>query len=265
MRKRSSNLRFCYTVILSLFVSKGFAAPFFQDSNRGWFFYESKPIESAEMINLSTNPTKVQTPGEKAESELNQLKQELSQASALALLYPTPDNVWQYQQLKTKVYSLSGALTDQQMRNEWTKPDSYSANNPTGGEGLDMQRSSQNHCSEDLIRKSSNTYGMYLFVSKDCKYCNAQIKVMQEVQRRFDITTLIVGLNGYKPNDIGSLLYAPDNGISQRFAIEHNGKPSTIMLNVKTSQFQQLGYGYITVDNLNMRICRLFTKQIGEY
>lgn len=265
MRISKSNYRFCKAFVLILPLT-AHSATFFDDSNRGWFFYESRPVESVEVIKPSTNPTTIQTPGEKAESELNQLKQQLSQASALALLYPTPENVWEYQQLKTKIYSMSGVLTDQQMRNEWTRPDSYSANNATGGEGLEIDRKSLNHCSEDFIRKGSDTYGMYLFVSNDCKYCNSQIKVLQEAGRNYGLSTMVISFDGYKPSNLGGLAYGKDNGVlSKQFGIKNDGKPVTVMLDTKTGQSQLLGYGYITIDNLNNRICRLYTKQIGDF
>lgn len=265
MRISKSNYWLRNAVILMLPLS-GQCAPFFNDANRGWFFYESKPVESIETIKHSTNPTRIQTPGQKAESELNELKQQLNQASALALLYPTPENVWSYQQLKTKVYSMAGVLTDQQMRNEWTRPDSYSANNATGGEGLEMDRKSLNHCTEDFIRQGSNTYGMYLFVSSKCKYCNSQIKVLQEAGRNYGLSTMVISFDGYRPNNLEGLSFGLDNGVlSKKFGIKNDGKPVTVMLDIKTGQSQLLGYGYITIDNLNNRICRLYTKQIGDF
>lgn len=266
MRKRSSNFRYCYAIILGLIGASAHASTFFNDSQRGWFFYESKPIESIESMQRSLNPTKTQTPGEKAESELNTMKQQLAQASALALLYPTPENVWSYQEMKTKVYNMAGVLTDQQMRNEWTRPDSYSANTPTGGEGLEMDRKELNHCSEDMIRQSANTYGMFLFTSKNCKYCNAQVGILQDAKRRYGMSTMVISFDGSKPDKLGDMPFGIDSGkLSKQFGIKNDGKPVTVMFDAKSGKSQLLGYGYITIDNLNNRICRLYTKSVGEF
>lgn len=269
MRISKSNIRLGQTIILALAAKTCLAQPFFNDSSRGWFFYESKPVESYTEIKPPTSKSlmKIDSPGQKAESELNMMKQQLSQASALALLYPTPENVWAYQELKTKIYGMAGVLTDQQMRNEWTKPDSYSANNATGGEGLELDRASLNHCTQDLIRKGANRFGMYLFVSKNCKYCNAQIKVLQNSQRDYGVTSMVVGFNGYRPQiDLGSLAYGADTGLlANKFGIKNDGKPVTVMLDTKTGQSQVVGYGYITMDSLNNRICRLYTKELGDF
>ena len=267
MRKRSSNTRLSITIILSLVIGFANASTFFEDSSRGWFFYESKPTESFEsVIKPSLNPTKLQTPGEKAESELNTLKQQLNQASALALLYPTEENVWAYQQMKTKVYGMAGVLTDQQMRNEWSRPDSYSANNPTGGEGLEITRKELSHCSEDLIKQSASTYGLFLFVSQNCKFCNAQIKVVQDAQRSYGLSSMVIAFDGVKPNGLGSLPFGIDGGkLSTKFGVKNEGKPVLVMFDSKNGTSQLLGYGYTTIDNLNNRICRLYTKKLGDF
>jgi conjugal transfer pilus assembly protein TraF len=267
MRKRSSNFSISQAIILVAMLGTCSAAPFTTIHDKGWFFYESHPVESVEIESVpkSTNPTTMQTPGEKAQAELEQLQQQLKQASALAILYPTPENVWNYQQLKTRIYDMSGVLTDQEMRNEWTRPDSYAANNPTGGEGLEMNRRELNNCSADLIRKSGDTYGMYLFTSKNCKYCEAQVKVMQQVNRNYNISSMVVGFDGVAPNNIGELPFGNDNGISKNLKVQNDGKPVTVMFNVKTGHSQILGYGYIPLDQINNRICRLYSKKLGDF
>lgn len=270
MRISKSNNRFRKTVILvnimfyPLFVS---AQTFFSDKNQGWFFYESKPVESLEVIKPPKEPIKIQTPGQKAESELNALKSQLNQASALALLYPTPENVWAYQQLKTKVYGMAGVLTDQQVRNEWTRPDSYAATHATGGEGLENDRKEQNHCTENLLRDGAKKFGLYLFVGSNCKYCNAQIKVTQEAQRNYGLSGMVVGFSGFKPSaEIGELSYGADNGaLATKFNIKNEGAPVSILYDTTTGQSQVIGYGYVPLDNLNNRICRLYTKKLGEF
>lgn len=264
MRKRSKNYWIGKTIILILLMAKASATSYFVDNSKGWFFYESKPVESTPVrIPLIVAP-KQQTAGEKAAIELEALQKQLKEASALALLYPTPDNVWNYQQIKTKVYNMSGVLTDQEMRNEWVRPDSYAANNPTGGEGLEINRSELNHCSEDMVRKTGDVWGMYLFTSKDCKYCKAQINVQKQVASRYGITSMVIGFDSIRPSNLGDLEFGPDNGISTKFQIKNEGNPVTVMFNVKTGKSQVLGYGYIPLDNLNERICHLYTKKLGD-
>jgi conjugal transfer pilus assembly protein TraF len=270
MRIPKANNRFCKTIILvnfTLFPLLSPAQTFFSDKNQGWFFYESKPVESVEALPSTTKPVQIQTPGQKAESELNALKSELNQASALALLYPTPENVWAYQQLKSKVYNMAGVLTDQQVRNEWTRPDSYAATHATGGEGLENDRRDQNHCTENLLRDGANKYGLFLFIGSNCKYCNSQIKVAQEAQRNYGLSGMVIGFNGFKPNvDIGGLNYGADNGaLATKFNIRNEGTPVSILYDTASGQSQIIGYGYVPLDNLNNRICRLYTKKLGEF
>lgn len=266
MRIRSSYYWLSAAIILGI-PNIGNAQTFFSDSNKGWFFYESKPIESLNAVEKrSTNPTFL-TPGEQAESELNAFKKQLNQAAALAMMYPTPDNVWAYQQLKTKVYNMSGVLTDQQMRNEWTRPDSYAATHATGGEGLAVDRYAENHCTEDMLRKGANQYGFYLFVSSKCKYCGPQINVLQNAQRNYGLSSMVVGFNGYRPStNLEGLNVGSDNGmLAKKLGVKDQGSPVTVMLDTKTGQSQIIGYGYIPLDNLSNRICRLYTKKIGDF
>lgn len=262
MRKRQSNRWCSYAIILSLATAAN--AGIFNDTSRGWFFYESKPV--IESIPVESKPVPQITPGEKAAQELELLQKQLKEASALALLYPTPENVWNYQQLKTKIYNMSGVLTDQQVRNDWSRPDSYSANNPTGGEGLEISRKEQNACSAELIRQSGFTYGLYLFTSANCKYCDAQINVLKKVSSTYGVSAMVVGFDAYRSANLGDLPFGEDKGImSRKFNIVNEGKPVTVMFNIKTGQSQVLGYGYIPLDQVNNRICRLYTKQLGEF
>lgn len=266
MRIRKSYYWFCATIILGL-PEIGNCQTFFSNSNQGWFFYESKPVESViAPSKKSTNPVEL-TPGEKAESELNELKRQLSQASALAIMYPTSDNVWAYQQLKTKVYNMAGVLTDQQSRNQWIRPDSYSATHATGGEGLEIDRYSQNHCTDNMLKQGANQYGFYLFVSANCKYCDAQIKVLQNAQYNYGLSSMVVGFNGYRPRiNLNGINVGSDNGmLAAKLGVKDQGSPVTVMLDTKTGQSQIIGYGYIPLDNLSNRICRLYTKKIGDF
>lgn len=265
MRKRSQNNRFGYTIILAIMMTTSKASGFYGDSGRGWFFYESKPVESTpKVISKSLLPAEIKTPGEQAESDLATLQKQLKQASALAIMDPTPENVWSYQQVKTKIFDMSSVLADVQIQNEWQRPDSYMSSNPTGGEGLAIDRTNQNHCSADMIKKTGDVWGTFLFVSKDCKYCNAQINVQKQISRTYAMTAMVIGFDNIKPDNLDGLAFAPDNGISKRFSIKNEGKPVTVMLNVKTGQSKVLGYGYIPIDNLNERICHLYTKKLGE-
>lgn len=262
MRKRQSNNWYGYTIILGLLIAKANAG-IFNDANRGWFFYESKPV--VESIPLESKTISL-TPGEKASQELEQLQKQLKEASALALLYPTPENVWNYQQLKTKIYDMSGVLTDQQVRNDWSRPDSYSANNPTGGEGLEINRKEQNACTSDLIRQSGYTYGLYLFTSANCKYCDAQVNVLKKVSNSYGVSSMVVSFDGSRPSNLDDIPFGQDKGImSRKFNIVNEGKPVTVMFNIKTGQSQVLGYGYIPLDQVNNRICRLYARQLGEF
>lgn len=265
MRKRSKNNRFSYVAILATLIANAGAAGFYGDSNRGWFFYESKPVESAEiMLPKALLPAEIKTPGEQAESDLAALQKQLKQASALAIMDPTPENAWAYQQVKTKIFDMSSVLADVQMQNEWQRPDSYMSSNPTGGEGLAIDRTNQNHCSADMIKKTGDVWGTFLFVSKDCKYCSAQVNVQKQVTRTYAMTAMVIGFDNVRPENLGDLAFAPDNGISRKFNIKNEGKPVTVMFNVKTGQSKVLGYGYIPIDNLNERICHLYTKKLGE-
>lgn len=265
MRKRSQNNWFSYVAILASLITSVSAAGFYDDNSRGWFFYETKPVESAEVIPPKVLlPAQIKTPGEQAESDLAELQKELKQASALAIMDPTPENAWAYQQIKTKIFDMSSVLADVQMQNEWQRPDSYISSNPTGGEGLSIDRTNQNHCSADMIKQSGNVWGMFLFVSKDCKYCNAQVNVQKQITRTYAMTAMVIGFDNIKPANIDDLVFAPDNGISKKFNIQNEGKPVTVMFNVKTGQSKVLGYGYIPIDGLNERICHLYTKRLGE-
>lgn len=263
MRKRQSNNGYGFAIILTLILGRANAG-IFNDSNRGWFFYESKPV--IESVQVESKPIKQLTPGEKASQELEQLQKQLKEASALALLYPTPENVWNYQQLKTKIYDMSSVLTDQQVRNDWSRPDSYSANNPTGGEGLEINRKEQNACTADLIRQSGYTYGLYLFTSANCKYCDAQVNVLKKVSTAYGVSSMVVSFDGSRPNNLDDIPFGQDKGImSKKFNVINEGKPVTVMFNIKTGQSQVLGYGYIPLDQVNNRICRFYTKQLGEF
>ena len=269
MRKSKSNYWFSNTIILSLLSANAMAGNWFDDSNRGYWFYESKPIESIQIESKSLLPAQKpqdqMNDGEKAVIELEALQKQLKEASALAIMNPTSDNVWNYQQLKGRVFDMAGVMADQSVRNNWSHPDSYSAKNATGGEGLQHDRYAQSHCGENVLRDGSNTYGMYLFVKKDCKYCSAQINVLSEVKRLYDIDTMVVATDGSKPIVPNGLSFAQDNGISRNFGIEVGDKPATVLFNVKTKEAKLLGYGYIPMDDLSGRICRIYTKKVGEY
>lgn len=175
---------------------------FFDEKERGWFWFENPPKEPEEKPlkppipqNPAPSPSK---PKEEVALDFKWLKENLQPLMISAVNNPTEANLANYayaQRLMLDMSSrFSSKMTDY-MQGDSTldesnrRPNSVFALNQFKTERLDVVKNAM-----DEIKR--NAKGLWFFYASTCSYCKKMIPVMKSMKQKYDLDILAVSLDG---------------------------------------------------------------------
>ncbi len=251
------------------------AAQWYDDKERGWFWRElppsppaikppKEPVPVAAALPISaTIPTPVAMPQPlTATQRMEAVRAELEEAKNAAILTPTPDNVAKYLTLQEQTMNQAMLFTDMWQRVRWSNPTlDYSFIHPTATGGVRVDRQLTRDQEKAAVQAVAKDNGLFFFFKRNCPFCDEQGRILQAVANEYRMTIMPISLDGstnpYFPNA------KPDNGIAAKMGVQD--APALFIVNPDTKESMPLGYGVISLDEIETRIRRLLTMQPGVY
>lgn len=254
---------FCLSVILASGWCGGAAAegadPTYCDRDLGYHFY-CDPEKQAPQAAL---PPPIIESSQLTPSERLEAEQAIFQdAKAAMVLDPTPENLETYMRLQKRWVDNSAYMTAQWKRVVWANPDlDPSVEWPTSQLGRQTEREIERAAEQASIAEVKDRYGIFYFGAGDCDFCAVYEQILSGFADRYGVTILPVSTDG-KPLQ-GFEAYQVDTG--QRVAMGiANVTPALALFDSATGEVIPVGYGMLTISELEYRIRALTTLETGQ-
>ena len=240
---------------------------YYGDRERGWFWYEDPP----EPPKPKPRPPKPEPKAGSGEGEpksarerLKELREEIEEAKALAILEPTPEHIAAYQKLQSKMMDRSMLFADTWRRNLWNDPElDYTTKRPVVSSGVRKQRRMEDEQIREAIAEVRNERGLFFFYrsAETCDYCDTQSMHVARFAKEHGLEVRAVSLDGsanqYFPEA------RPDNGIAEALGVKD--APALFLVDPETKAVDSLGYGVIDDAEIGKRIRRIVLLERGEF
>lgn len=239
-------------LIGSLFVFTCSASPFFWDHHRGWHWYEllKKPEKEKQKSVQRKDPIQA----------LNQLQQSLETAKATAIMQPTETNLKTYIELQNQVAQQSSIFAEQWQRVLWKYPElDYSLVKPTGLLAKQTYLDDRKTEIQKTVQAFAKTHGLWFFFRSNCPYCHHFAPILKQFAEQYGFQVLAVSVDG------GTLSEFPTPQFNQGQAekLKVTSVPALFSVNPKTQEIQPVGYGLMTLQELEERIWALSQTNLG--
>lgn len=220
---------------------------FWDDHERGWFWYED-PKQEEEKI---PEKKKAQTEQYPATAELKQYQAELEEAKAKAVLHPTDQNVLAYQQMQYEMIEKSGKFADVWMKNVYLNPNvDATQNSPIFPHANRIYVEEQRKKKVAKIKQLSQEYGLFFFFKKQCPYCEAFAPIVKSFSEKYNWEVLAISEFGERlPMFERSV---QDNGLAETWGV--SSYPSLFAVNPKTGHVIPIANGMISIQEMEERI-----------
>ena len=223
---------------------------FWDDHERGWFWYED-PKQEEEKI---PEKKKVQTEQYPATAELKKYQAELEEAKAKAVMHPTAQNVLAYQQMQYEMIEKSGKFADVWMKNVYLNPNVDATQNvPIFPHANKIYLEEQRKKKAAKIKQLSQEYGLFFFFKKQCPYCEAFAPIVKMFSDKYNWEVLAISEFGEKLPMFERNVQ--DNGLAETWRV--SSYPSLFAVNPKTGHVIPIANGMISVQEMEERIMAL--------
>lgn len=256
-----------------LFSQSNLAAPpgFFDDTERGWFWWEVKPEEPEEEPKEEPKVQMSNVAPEKSDDRNNEevvigvkwLKENLPKLEQAAVENPTETNLANYayaQRLSLDYASRFSSKMMEFMTNEQTL--SEERRRPTTKVALNSFNFQRDQEEKNVINMMADTTHIWFFYRSDCPYCHKQIPILKSLQQQFGFEILAVSMDGLTIPGAEDWPMVIDRDLRMTKELKVVGTPSLFLVSNKKEFRYPLTSGLQPLDKLFSRIS-LAAKETG--
>jgi conjugal transfer pilus assembly protein TraF len=245
-------------------------AHFFNEKAKGWHWYQAEP-ESDRQRDAARDDQRDAGPDrphkkdkseanmpKNAVSELAEKQKVLEEATAEAILRPTPQSVTRVQKLQYKWLNQSQKFSGVWMQNLLQNPEmDATVKHPVTQFGIHLKKEDDQLKLEAHLKALSQHYGLFFIYQGNCKFCHGMASVVKQLSDKYGWKVLGISQDGRVLPEFPES--KRDNGISQAWGIK--GVPAVFVVNPETEQIIPIGHGLISLDQLEQNlILQLFQK-----
>lgn len=262
--------RLLFTAIVALLPAAADAAGSpprqYQESAKGWHFYEPTPPEPKKVIPPPPPPAPAPPPAQPVEPVEPEgpaplsaawLRENMQQYLDKAIDDPTPENVELYAMLqrlamdKAERYALmsSRVTTSNPLLDE-------SARSPISSIQQSAAQAQMSVAKKAALEKISKRAGIWYFFLSTCPYCARQEPILDRVSANLGLSILPISLDGGAPPTWGeSVAYVHNDGHAERLGVMVT--PTMVMADTVTGELHTLGAGIRTDSEIESRMLEL--------
>ena len=224
----------------------------------GWHFYCDREDESPEAIPA---PSPEITPPS-AQARILEMRRELEEARATAILDPSPVNVTAYLRLQQAALQRSAAFSDSFRRTVWATPAlDYTLRRPVGALAKQLWSDERRAARDAAVASLGERYGLIYLGDPSCGACRVAGPLLRAFALRHGLDVLAVSMSG------GALEGWPeavaDDGRAARLGLAAGPLPAVALFDTETRQVLPVGFGVLAEDQLAERIYALTALEVG--
>ena len=253
-----------YLGLATLLISFGAAASstpanFYEDSRRGWFWFEDPELVEEEIIEELDLPSSNASNQELEEKELVRLdvawlREKIPEYRDAAINNPSRENIARF--LYTQRYMLdmstrfsAAAMEFSQFETELDE----SRRRPITAFSLNAFREETRNSVQEVLSAINESAHIWFFFSSDCSYCMQQISVLRQIKSRFNLEVLAISLDGGTLPGIEEFEVVVDtNGVGENFGVQFT--PTMMLVENGGESFTNIGEGLTSLPILQDRM-----------
>ena len=238
----------------------------------GWHFYcdreeETAEPESGEKSATGPEPEKPMPSEDEAGTEamekIRELRRQLEQKRAAAILEPTTENVAAYLHLQQETLERAAVFSDVFRRTVWSTPElDYTLRRPVGALAKRLWSDGRRAERDDVLSRLGERYGLIYLGDADCEGCRVFGPLLRAFSMRHGLDVLAVSLDG-KPLE-GWPEAVPDDGRAERLGLGGAPLPAVVLFDTRTNKVQPVGFGVLAEDQLAERIFLSVSREVGS-
>lgn len=227
--------------------------------NLGWHFYCNKNLEKEQKI----NPQDLNPNQDDYAQKLEQIKQQLEEKKAKAVIYPSEENIKNYMSYQQMVMDKSSFFADQWRRVLWKNPQlDYTLKRPVSKIAKESWIDQRNQEVKKSIKNINERYGIFFVFNSKCPHCHRYSPILKSFQEKYKITIMPVSLDGEGLKEWQNVLVNKNH--LNVLGINIEAIPATILFDKISKKVIPLGFGVLSHSELEERIFALTKLEIGN-
>ncbi len=233
---------------------------YWDDMNRGWFFYERKPqrAKSKPVMPALAPQTAEPAPSSPAKHpdlvRFDDLQKRVETTRNIAIINPTEENLRSFLETQQEALDLSANFAFRSERVVWATPtldpSTRGEARPTSAAGMYMYDEEQRRRLARKWAELKETHAFFYFYRSDCPYCAQFSPTLRYFSDRTGITVLAISMDGGSIAEFPDAM--PDNGIAASLGVEQ--VPALYMAQPSSGRVLPVGYGVISPVDLERRV-----------
>jgi len=222
-----------------------YAEDFYDDRERGWFWYETIPIEEPEQEKKEPEPVPSPTltlpPQLSPRERLKQQGEALENAMATAILYPTPENYRQYLEQSKQIQEQSQLFALGLKQAIWLNPEyDYTLESPNNAQAIIAKNEQINLADDAAIAALADKTGLLFFFRSDCPYCHRFAPILKKFSEHYEFPVIPISLDG---PGLKEFPY-PKTNLELAQLLKVDVVPAVALLEPKTQKVSMVSYGF---------------------
>ena len=225
----------------------------------GWHFYcdrDDAPREPPPLNSLEMAPSS-------AHARILEMRRELEEARATAVLDPSPAHVTAYLRLQQAALQRSAAFSDSFRRTVWATPElDYTLRRPVGALAKQLWSDERRTARDIALDRLGERYGLIYLGDPACGSCRVFGPLLRAFALRHGLDVLAVSMTGEALE--GWPEAVPDRGRVESLGLAGSPLPAVVLFDTATEQVLPVGFGVLAEDELAERIFALTFLEAGH-
>ena len=227
----------------------------------GWHFYCDRSEDLPQPEQAPAPPSAGST--QSATERIMEMRRQLEEARAAAILDPSPAKVTTYLRLQQETLQRAAAFSDAFRRTVWATPElDYTLKRPVGALAKRLWSDERRAEVAGALARLGERYGLIYLGHTGCGGCRVFGPLLRAFATRHGLDVLAVSLTG------GPLEGWPeavsDNGRAAKLGLAGTPVPAVVLFDTRTKKVLPVGFGVMAEDQLAERIFTLTALESGN-
>jgi conjugal transfer pilus assembly protein TraF len=223
-----------------------------KELNLGWhFFCDTKKREDPKI-----------TP-EQAQKQLQQIQEDIEQAKAQAVIYPTEENISKYLELQNQIMERSVKFAHVWQNVLRARPDlDYRVVNPQSNIGNEARYAIAEAEKLKILKNLHERYGLFYFYRSDCPYCIKFSPIIKSFGEYYGITIMPITINGITTDEWPESRHGMEH--IRNLGMEGKPVPALILFDNLKKQHHPVSFGLIPASDIEDRLVTVINNIENE-
>lgn len=215
---------------------------FYDDRERGWFYYEDPIVEEdKKKVPLDMSSPVLSSPVLSPREILKQQGEDWENSMAEAILNPTRDNIQEYMMHTQAIQNQAQSFASAFKRTLWVSPEfDYTLESPVTTQPLVARNQNNVKNDDEILLRTAQKDGILYFFRSDCPYCQRFSPVLKRFAEHYGFSIIPITLDGQGVKEFPD----PKKDIALGRKLNVQNVPAVFLVNPDTNKIAIAGYGY---------------------